>query len=828
MKLLSESDVKRIIRAKDKEEIKKSLKIRKKDNYYEKILYNIEKFIYNYDEKYLEVIYKLLELLENDITVSKNYLDKCNKIISFRKRFSNIHDSIYKKTNKSGDNLNYSDLYDVMLFIEELDEKFDKEVSSSKISLKNDKGINKVLDYLEYLLKNVDENGTDIINRLLNAISSVELNKVKINIISKCDRINKIKSSVKESIERKEQFYQEEKKNIDSLKFLYQKLEKLEVHYSNFINNEITKYDNDFDSLLDYLSKIVDSFNERQASSAYKILDCLEKEVINNRLDFMSKCEKLLKIRKKAIEVIKNTKKSARNSSAKIYYLKEIANKLENLELNLAYNIKSSDVIVNYNIVKYIFFDLENITYTENLINQNPYLINAFSINSKHILTLVVDKYLKAIESKDKSDLYKKLGYYDNCLELLLTNRYVKIDERVKKECENIITKRHEKLLQSRRSNDFISSWYKHLIKKIDDPLYVEDFDDIDKMHNVSFDDNYSSLDINLIVKEDKSSGQSYIATIDEFTDVNKDDAISINKIYPDIYNLKVYISDPNAILSMSSSPIQSAREKGETIYLEDKTIPLFSPKMIHKHLSLDEGKIRNVKIYDFLIDNKGKLVDFKIDKGLVKVDKNFTYEEINKLLKHCNDENIYEYLENLSILKSILSRKDMDDKLLKKMGIEITKAEKLVATYMIYTNHKTAEYFAKKGLPFIYRHYDEKEISLDNSILDMIPLSERENYNNFLEELGKSSNGASYSSDNSKHDGLELKYYSHITSPNRRYADILANQCIDNMYFNNLSDEEIKTFEKYLKREIDYLNDRLEGIKHYYGEYAKYALKRK
>ena len=109
-----------------------------------------------------------------------------------------------------------------------------------------------------------------------------------------------------------------------------------------------------------------------------------------------------------------------------------------------------------------------------------------------------------------------------------------------------------------------------------------------------------------------------------------------------------------------------------------------------------------------------------------------------------------------------------------------------------------------------------------------MVTFEEKDKYAHFLEEIGKTSNNAVYSLEGKNHDGLGLGYYTHITSPNRRYADIIANSCIDNFCFSDLTDQQIKDFEKYLKDEVDYLNDRLEGIKNYYDDYARYVLTRK
>ncbi|MGN0992571.1 MAG: RNB domain-containing ribonuclease [Bacilli bacterium] len=815
-----EKDISNIINSNNVDELKKALKIKHEEDYFKAFITYLEKIIYYYDDRYAEVVNRLLDFIEQDVLLEEDYLKKCDKIIVFRNRISNINKNLFKKS--KNDKYNYYDLKNIKISLEKLDNCFNEEIKKSKID--ND-DFDEILDFSCNLLRKFSINNFDILNRLFNYLEKELSNDTK-GVLKKCDSINYVKKLIQSEICKRQNNYQQEKNNINNYNYLLGKLDKIEINLRNNIEDDLNykEIDNVFDYLLNNLTSIIINFSERNVDAVYKILDLLEKEIIkNNDINYLKEAEKILELRKSIVDTIKSTKKNTRNSHRKYFYLKEIANKLENLEINIAYNIKSEEVMTNYNVIRYIIFDLENIKYTENLIKNNPYLINAFNLNSENIMSLVVDKYLETINSGDK--LYEKICYYDRTLSLLLNSKFIRIDDEIKDENISKITKMYKNKLVSGKSNEFITSWYKNLINKINDVNYVADEKELNRMYNIIVPKD-ERLENTKFIENGKSD--DFIITIDEEINVNKDDAFSVKKLDNGLYNLKVYIADPSSFFSNDSLSMRIARNNAETIYLEDKKIDMFHPDTINNYLSLDERKLRNVKIYDFILDKKGNLINFDIQKGSRIVSKNYSYDEFNDLFDICDTKDEEKLIEDLIVIRNILSNKGLEEVAEKELGIEITTAEKLVATFMIYTNNKVAEYFAKNDYPFVYRHYTYDKPFIDRSILEVVPFEEKEKYDHFLEEIGKTSNNAVYSLESKNHDALGLGYYTHITSPNRRYADIIANNCIDNFCFNNLTDKQIKDFEKYLKNEVDYLNDRLEGIKNYYDGYARYVLTRK
>lgn len=794
-----------VLKADSQELLKKVLKVKSDEDYFKVVIDYLEKSIFNYKECYTEFIYKLIEILEIDIRKTDNYLEKFNKIILFRNHFSNIYQVLYKRTKKNNDC--YSTDLNILLALDSIDTFFDNEVKECKI--KGDFLFEEILDFLGILLKKKSLDNFDIINRLLNSLEK-HSSKVTEDTLDRTSSILTLKKYVGDRINETDKYTKKEKSDANNLSYIYQVLDKIGCNISNNVSKD-TSFQGDkgsFKYLVKHLTSLINDFSFRNVSSIYKSLELLDASILNLDDDHLEDLEAITRLRISIINEIKATKKTTRNSHKRYYYLKDIANRLENIEMNIAYNVKSSLIVDNYNIIRYIMFELENMSYSESLIKNNPYLINAYNVLSDNVLNEVVDRLLTYI--KDPNISYKKICYYNKMLKLLVSNKVIYISDECLK--NNI-----KKVNESCNENSFIKSWCNNIISALTKEESIDE-NDINNMYNVIIPRYESSIN------KKTTPSKDFIFTVDEDISVNKDDAISISKISPDLYNLKIYISDPTSMFNMNSFPIKCARNNCETIYLEDKKIDMFHPGIIKNYLSLDEGKNRNVKVYNFFIDNLGKLVAFEITKECPKISKNYSYEEFNSIFDKTMSSFDEELVNNLSHLSSTLFKNKYNN-LDGFCGDSY--ALRMVASFMIYTNSKVAEYFAKEGYPFIYRYYDESDNSSFKNVVDAIPESDKDVYKKYLEEISYERSGASYSTSSRSHDALGLGYYTHLTSPNRRYADILANCCIDKFYFGNPNTRETIDFENFLNKEVEYLNDRIVGINSYYEDYSKHVLKR-
>ena len=98
-----------------------------------------------------------------------------------------------------------------------------------------------------------------------------------------------------------------------------------------------------------------------------------------------------------AISKIKQIDKSKRCSNEKIVIYKEIANRLENLELNINYNKENINKtsLNNYNIIKNLLIEIKDLTSSEKVIRENGYLINDYNIENDNIINTLTDQYIK-------------------------------------------------------------------------------------------------------------------------------------------------------------------------------------------------------------------------------------------------------------------------------------------------------------------------------------------------------------------------------------------------------------------------------------------------
>ena len=579
-----------------------------------------------------------------------------------------------------------------------------------------------------------------------------------------------------------------------------------------------------FIELLRYLDKLLSNFNVSYRYMAYRVLGFLEEIALKEDADLIDTCDRLANIREKVVENIKKVNKTERLKNKKIIVLKDIANRLENIEVNILYNLKSSDVWANYNIVEYVLFELKDSNISSHFINNNAYLINAYSINSENIITEIVNHYLSEIDNYISNDKSKDLFYYDLILEKMLKQTKITKDY---SELERIINHIHlKKSFKKERENNWkYESWYNHICNKLQNPDFEENLEELNKLHDVSFVFTEEQLGEGYTRGIEKlsnanSNNDDKIITIDDISTYDRDDGLSITKLKNDLYRLKILISDPNFLFLREDLLMEEAKKRVETYYLEDQTIGMFPREIVAEYLSLDENKCVPIREYSYLINSDGEIEDFNITKKISRISKKYTYDEVNYLINNCDNKNDYELIENLLELREILLKHHLDENVL---DCTTTFSENLIETYMIFNNNKLAEYFARKNYPFDYRHHaDSRLINTKKLNLNELSDDNKQKYLKVLDIAEKANISAFYSMDKKSHESLNLPYYCHSTSPLRRSADILVNECEDMFYFNNPSDRETYKFEKYLKKEIDYINDRAGAIMRYGEKYHK------
>ena len=578
------------------------------------------------------------------------------------------------------------------------------------------------------------------------------------------------------------------------------------------------KIENDqdiFKLLLEYLDLIVEKYDNQYKEVSYKIVRFLEELSTLELSNLMNKCSMITDEKFKIIDIIKDEDSSLKDKE--IITLKELANKLENIEVSISFNINSLSLIENYNIVKHILFKEKNRNLSKFLIENNPFLIKAFNKNNEDILIILTDNYLNAIDDFAKENNFSDLSYYDELLEMILESEKIEKDQFVIETCI-------EKVLNYDKSKDKTSSelnkavhWYKNLANKLDNSKYEEDLEDLNILYNISPHFKRPIVEEGHILGkcDDMLSGYDksgeYIITIDNNLAFDKDDAISISK-ENGVYTFKIYVADPNAIFPDDSLIMEEARRRVETVYQDKDSAGIFPRDIVAYYLSIEKNSNRYARVYEYKISENGIMLDFRIYKDIVNTSWNYSYDEFNHILDRSDSPEEYITVQNLLDLKDIIDKKYFGES-----SEEVT-AETLLENFILYNNTKVAELFSSKGIPFIYKHHSSTDTRFEGLLKNL----DKKDYRNMVKEAIKDGEETVYSTSKTSDDGLDFKFYCRSTSPIHSYADIVLNRCEDMFYFKNPSDKEAYLFEEYLENEVEYINDKIAFLNRYRNKYEK------
>lgn len=331
------------------------------------------------------------------------------------------------------------------------------------------------------------------------------------------------------------------------------------------------------------------------------------------------------------------------------------------------------------------------------------------------------------------------------------------------------------------------------------------------------------------------------IITIDGEDAKDLDDAISVRMLDNGNYELGVYIADVSYYVEEDSNLDLEAFERGTSVYLADRVIPMLPHKLSNDLCSLNPNEDKLVIACVMEIDLLGNVVNHDIFEGYLKTKYRMTYTAVNKILED-NDkleisryQSIYQDILNMYNLSLILKKErtargslDFDipeskivvdekgkpiDILLRTRGV----GEKLIEEFMLKANETVAEVVLNLNLPFIYRVHDEpnnlklvKFKSIIKSLGYSFNFKKNKVHQSALQELLGSIKDedkgvstmllrmmakAKYSEKNIGHYGLASFAYTHFTSPIRRYPDLIVHRYLRKYIFNGevtIEDQEI------------------------------------
>ncbi len=336
------------------------------------------------------------------------------------------------------------------------------------------------------------------------------------------------------------------------------------------------------------------------------------------------------------------------------------------------------------------------------------------------------------------------------------------------------------------------------------------------------------------------------MVTIDGEDAKDLDDAVSLTKD-GEYFQLGVHIADVTNYVQENSALDWEAKNRGTSVYLVDRVIPMLPHKLSNGICSLNAGENRLALSCLMTIDKKGEVISHDITESVIKVDRRMSYTSVKKILEDKDEADLEEYkelvpmFEQMKELAAILREKrkkrgsiDFDFPeskiILDKQGhpIEIKPYERNVATkiiedFMLIANETVAQHFFWMELPFVYRTHDnpdpEKIAKLSTFIRNFgysIKSSQEEIHPKELQKLLakiedtpeetlisrltlRSMKQAKYTIDCSGHFGLACQYYCHFTSPIRRYPDLQIHRIIKEHLRGKLNEKRIDHYKEIL-----------------------------
>lgn len=360
------------------------------------------------------------------------------------------------------------------------------------------------------------------------------------------------------------------------------------------------------------------------------------------------------------------------------------------------------------------------------------------------------------------------------------------------------------------------------------------------------------------------------MVTIDGEDAKDLDDAVSL-QIEKGNYILGVHIADVTNYVQENSALDREALERGTSVYLADRVIPMLPHKLSNGICSLNAGEDRLALSCIMTFDPSGEMIDHEIAETVINVDRRMSYNGVAEILKEGSEDT--EEVQTKSagkdgdgegrdmekIIPMIRQMKQLSDILRERRGrrgsinfdfpetkvilddegrpvdirpYERNDATKIIEDFMLMANETVAEEYYWRELPFLYRTHevpDEEKIRqlsafINNfgyhihvrnevrpkeiqKLLDRVDGTPEEA---LISRLAlRSMKQARYTTENTGHFGLAAKYYTHFTSPIRRYPDLQIHRIIKENLRGRLNEDRIAHYEEILAKVAAQCSDR-------------------
>ena len=343
--------------------------------------------------------------------------------------------------------------------------------------------------------------------------------------------------------------------------------------------------------------------------------------------------------------------------------------------------------------------------------------------------------------------------------------------------------------------------------------------------------------------------------TIDPRDAKDFDDALSIRKLETGLWEVGVHIADVTHYVTPDSIIDKEAYKRATSVYLVDRTVPMLPERLCNNICSLRPNEDKLAYSVIFHIDEFAEVKDYKIYRTVINSNRRFTYEEAQQIIETGEGDYAQEMMK-LNELAQILRTKrfakgaiafdrvevrfeiDEKGKPLSVYFKEAKEANMLIEEFMLLANKTVAAHIGKpkavkgakaKAKTFVYRVHDvpnpdklenvsafikrfgyklkttgksEVVSAAINNLLDQVT-GKREQ--NLIETLAiRSMAKATYTTENIGHYGLAFDYYTHFTSPIRRYPDMMVHRLLTRYLFDEGHSVNKNEYEEYCEHSSD------------------------
>lgn len=312
--------------------------------------------------------------------------------------------------------------------------------------------------------------------------------------------------------------------------------------------------------------------------------------------------------------------------------------------------------------------------------------------------------------------------------------------------------------------------------------------------------------------------------TIDPIDAKDFDDALSLRPLENGQYEIGVHIADVTHFVHPNTALDKEAAQRSTSVYLVDRVLPMLPEKLSNELCSLrpHEDKLTFSAVFTF--NKQDKVVDRWFGKTIIHSNRRFNYGEAQRIIDAGEGDFVEALKEMNRVAKKLRGIRFKNGSvdfnaeevrfILDEEGVptevyvkESRDTNKLIEEFMLLANREVATYISKKGkekeIPYVYRIHDEPD---PDKVAELVrfaqemgvkikaetPAQIAKAYNKLAKQALTDDNlkvleplairtmaKAEYSTDNIGHYGLGFDYYSHFTSPIRRYSDVLAHRIL-------------------------------------------------